>query len=89
MFANGCADLVDRIHAVGAEIVVAVQTPVRGAQVAELVDAMVEALRNQVSAPGTKRMGEVLRATRHQLLLEGRIAGLAVVSTGDGGIELS
>ncbi len=82
-------DLVDRIHAVGAEIVVAVQTPVRGAQVAELVDAMVEALRNQVSAPGTKRMGEVLRATRHQLLLEGRIAGLAVVSTGDGGIELS
>lgn len=82
-------DLVDRLHAVGAEIVVAVQTPVRGAQVAELVEALVAALRDQVSAPGTKRMGEVLRATRHQLLLEGRIAGLAVVSTGDGGIELS
>jgi hypothetical protein len=81
-------NVVDRLHAVGADVVVSMQTPVRGSQVARLVDVLGHRLEEELAGATGARVGSVLRGTRAELLKQGRIVGLALVATGDGGIEL-
>jgi hypothetical protein len=81
-------NVVDRLHAVGADVVVSMQTPVRGSQVARLVDVLGRRLEEELAGATGARVGSVLRGTRAELLKQGRIVGLALLATGDGGIEL-
>ena len=86
--AGSYTNVVDRLHALGADVVVAMQTPVRGAQIATLMEELSSQLGDELAGPGPARVGHALQRTRAELLRSGRIIGMALVTTGDGEIEL-
>ena len=47
-----------------------------------------KALHEQLAVAAPRRLGAVLRDTRASLLRSGRIVGLALIATGDAGLEL-
>ena len=64
------------------------QTPVRGEQLATLMEELSSQLGDELAGPGPARVGHALQRTRAELLRSGRIIGMALVTTGDGAIEL-
>ncbi|MGB8859864.1 MAG: hypothetical protein WCC60_11445, partial [Ilumatobacteraceae bacterium] len=86
--AGSYTNVVDRLHALGADVVVAMQTPVRGTQIARLLEELSSQLHGELVGPGPARVGHALQRTRAELLRSGRIIGMALVTTGDGAIEL-
>jgi hypothetical protein len=80
--------LTSRLHAAGAEIVVAAVSQIPGREVADFVERLFAVLDAELSHGGTRRFGELLTRARRATLRTGDVLALALFATGDGDVQV-
>lgn len=84
----GFATWVQTLQAARASVVMSAIAPIPGHAIADFIELLCVALRDELASPGRHRLGEAMTAARQRTIASGGLLALALTTTGDGDIEL-